>query len=81
MLPSLRTRAAAKALVLCLLGCASAKPGAQPSTDAAGKDVVAPTDTAGVGDTPNDTTATNDAAAANDAAVTNDASVTNDVPT
>ena len=61
MLPSIRPRAAAKALVLCLLGCAASQPGAQPSNDAAGKDAGTATDIVATGDAPTDAATTGDA--------------------
>jgi len=68
----MRPRAAWRALVLCLLlGCAAPKTGAQPSNDAAGKDVGAPADAAVSGDAPPDAAATGDAPA--DTAVAHDA--------
>jgi hypothetical protein len=58
--------------VFCLLGCgAAAKPGGQPSNDAAGKDAGPPTDAGATGDGPGDAPATADATA--DLAGTHDA--------
>src|SRR5205823_523093 len=73
VLPSMRPRALPSAISLCLLvGCASAKPGAQPSNDAAGKDLSAATD-AGVTDAPADGAPSgSDAPASSDALVTID---------
>jgi hypothetical protein len=76
--------------VLCLLSCASVKPGAQPSNDAAGNDSVAPTDADATGDAPTDAGVTSDAptevpqpssdAAGNDAPAPTDTAATRDAP-
>jgi hypothetical protein len=56
-------RAVSRAVVVCLLGCASAKPGAPSSNDAAGKDAGAPTDAVVTADGPSDAAVTGDAPA------------------
>src|SRR5262252_1801681 len=57
----MRPRALFCAFAVCLLSCASAKPGAHQSDDAADKDVGPPADAAMTGDTPTDAGATGDA--------------------
>jgi len=72
----MRQRALWGAFAICLLGCGSTKPGAQPSNDAGGKDVMAPMDTGASGDAPTDAGTTADVPA--EAAPTGDA--TTDAP-
>jgi hypothetical protein len=73
VLPSIPPRAVSSTLVLCLLGCASARPSTPSSNDAASKDAAPTTDAAVTGEAPADAAATADA--------TTDAAMTSDVST